>query len=202
MVGALRASRHELDDETRREQPARTVVVTTTPGFASLWLIRRLAGFTATRPDVDVRISAACARANLNRDGFDLSIRCPAEAAAGEAAEWLFGEGVLPMCSPRVLRRPLGPLKTLDRLRPHVLRHLDSRPGADKQGGPVWRRAIKLGAIKPTRRLHFSQFHKLLNAAIDCQCTALGRSPLLDEHVHDRMLVAPFKKAITAPRSD
>ena len=71
MVGALRASRHELDDETRREQPARTVVVTTTPGFASLWLIRRLAGFTATRPDVDVRISAACARANLNRDGFD-----------------------------------------------------------------------------------------------------------------------------------
>ncbi len=34
----------------------RHVSVTTTPGFASLWLIPRLARFTANHPQVDVRI--------------------------------------------------------------------------------------------------------------------------------------------------
>ena len=34
----------------------RRVSVTTTPGFASLWLIPRLAKFTASHPQVDVRV--------------------------------------------------------------------------------------------------------------------------------------------------
>lgn len=201
VVGAVLANLHEVGDEIRREQRAKTVVVTTTPGFAGLWLIPRLAGFTATRPDVDVRISAAYALVNLNRDGFDLSIRYQAEEAVGEGAELLFGEVVLPMCSPRLLRDPQRPLKTPEDLRHHVLLHLDSGPGADMQDWPMWLRAMKLDHIKPTRVLHFSQFDQLINAAIDGQGIALGRSPLLDKHLRDRKLVAPFKKAMASPRS-
>ena len=90
--------------ELKRERRAKTVVVTTTPGFAGLWLIPQLAGFTATRPDVDVRISAAYALVNLNRDGFDLGVRYQTEEGAGDGAELLFGEVVLPVCSPPLLR--------------------------------------------------------------------------------------------------
>ena len=36
--------------ELNRERRAKTVVVTTTPGFAGLWLIPRLADFTAAHP--------------------------------------------------------------------------------------------------------------------------------------------------------
>src|SRR5437764_8870780 len=59
----------------RHSERAQTVVVTTTAGFAGLWLIPRLAGFVADHPRVDVRISATNALVNLDRDGVDLAIR-------------------------------------------------------------------------------------------------------------------------------
>jgi DNA-binding transcriptional LysR family regulator len=201
VVSEVLVQLHEVGGELKREQRAKTVVVTTTPGFAGLWLIPRLADFTASRPEVDVRISAAYTLVNLNRDGFDLAIRYQAEEGAGEGAELLFGEMVMPVCSPRLLRDRSRPLKTPEDLRHHVLLHLDSGPGADMQDWPMWLRAMKLENIKPASVIHFSQFDQLINAAIDGQGIALGRSPLLDKHLRDRKLVAPFKKAMASPRS-
>ena len=61
--------------EFRHSERAKTVVVTTTPGFAGLWLIPRLAGFVAAHPGVDVRISASNELVNLERDGVDVAVR-------------------------------------------------------------------------------------------------------------------------------
>ena len=61
--------------ELRHSERAKTVVVTTTPGFAGLWLIPRLAGFIAAHPGVDVRISASNELVNLDRDGVDVAVR-------------------------------------------------------------------------------------------------------------------------------
>ena len=191
---------HQVGGELKRERRAKTVVVTTTPGFAGLWLIPRLAGFTAARPDVDVRISAAYALANLNRDGVDLAIRYQSEASGGEGDELVFGEVVLPVCSPRLRRDPARPLKSLEDLRHHVLLHLDSGPGADMEDWPIWLRAMKLEGLEPAGRLHFSQFDQLINAAIAGQGVALGRLPLLQRLLRERKLVAPFDKTMASPR--
>ena len=192
---------HAVGDQLKRERRAKTVVVTTTPGFAGLWLIPRLAAFTATRPDVDVRISADYKLVNLNRDGFDLAIRYQSQDAIADRAELLFGDVVLPVCSPKLLRDPARPLKTPEDLRHHVLMYLDSGPGADMQDWPIWLRAMKLEGLKPASVLHFSQFDQLINAAIGGQGVALGRSPLLKQMLRDRRLVAPFKKTVASPRS-
>ena len=48
----------EVTDRLRSAGATRQLTVTTTNGFASLWLIPRLRGFTMLQPDVDVRISA------------------------------------------------------------------------------------------------------------------------------------------------
>ncbi len=192
---------HAVGGELKRDRRAKTVVVTTTPGFAGLWLIPRLAGFTAARPDVDVRISAGYKVVNLNRDGFDLAIRYQSEDAIDAGAELLFGDVVLPVCSPRLLRDPGRPLKTPKDLRHHVLMYLDSGPGADMQDWPIWLRAMKLEDLRPASVLHFSQFDQLINAAISGQGVALGRSPLLKQMLKDRRLVAPFKKTVASPRS-
>ncbi|MEO6032050.1 MAG: LysR substrate-binding domain-containing protein [Burkholderiaceae bacterium] len=191
---------HQVGGELKRERRAKTVVVTSTPGFAGLWLIPRLAGFTAARPDVDVRISAAYALANLNRDGVDLAIRYQSEASRGEGDELVFGEVVLPVCSPRLRRDPARPLKRLEDLRHHVLLHLDSGPGADMQDWPIWLRAMKLEGLEPAGVLHFSQFDQLINAAIGGQGVALGRIPLLHRMLRERKLVAPFDKTMASPR--
>ncbi len=192
---------HQIGGELKRDRRAKTVVVTTTPGFAGLWLIPRLAGFTATRPEVDVRISAGYALVNLNRDGFDLAIRYQSQDAIDAGAELLFGDVVLPVCSPKLLRDPARPLKTPEDLRHHVLMYLDSGPGADMQDWPIWLRAMKLEGLKPAGVLHFSQFDQLINAAVAGQGVALGRSPLLKQLLRERKLVAPFRKAVASPRS-
>ena len=192
---------HSVSGELKRDRRARTVVVTTTPGFAGLWLIPRLSGFTASRPEVDVRISAAYKLVNLNRDGFDLAVRYQSEDAIEEGAELLFGDVVLPVCSPKLLRDPARPLKTPEDLRHHVLMYLDSGPGADMQDWPIWLRAMKLEGLKPASVLHFSQFDQLINAAVAGQGIALGRSPLLKQLLKERRLVAPFKKTVASPRS-
>ena len=200
VVGVL-TQLHQVGTRLKPERRARTVVVTTTPGFAGLWLIPRLASFTASRPEVDVRISATYNLVNLDRDGFDLAIRYQTDDAAGEGTQRLFGEVVMPVCSPRLLRDPKRPLKTPEDLRHQVLLHLDSGPSADMQDWPIWLRAMKLEGLKPASVLHFSQFDQLINAAIDGQGVALGRSPLLKRMLRERKLVMPFKKTVASPRS-
>ncbi len=192
---------HNVGGELKRDRRAKTVVVTTTPGFAGLWLIPRLAGFTAARPEVDVRISAGYKVVNLGRDGVDLAIRYQSEDAIDAGAELLFGDVVLPVCSPKLLRDKTRPLKTPEDLRHHVLMYLDSGPGADMQDWPIWLRAMKLEHLKPASVLHFSQFDQLINAAVAGQGVALGRSPLLKQMLRDRQLVAPFAKTVASPRS-
>ena len=201
VVGEVLGRLHQVGGELKRDRRAKTVVVTTTPGFAGLWLIPRLAGFTAARPEVDVRISAVYKLVNLNRDGVDLAIRYQSKEGVGDDAELLFGEVVLPVCSPRLLRDPARPLKTPEDLRHHVLLHLDSGPGADLQDWPIWLRAMKLEGLKPASVMHFSQFDQLINAAVNGQGIALGRSPLLKQLLRERKLVAPFKKTMASPRS-
>ncbi|MEP7297689.1 MAG: transcriptional regulator GcvA [Burkholderiales bacterium] len=200
-VSEVLSQLHNVGGELKRDRRAKTVVVTTTPGFAGLWLIPRLSGFTAARPDVDVRISAGYKLANLARDGFDLAIRYQSEDAIDDGAELLFGDVVLPVCSPKLLRDKARPLKNPEDLRHHVLMYLDSGPGADMQDWPIWLRAMKLDGLKPASVLHFSQFDQLINAAVAGQGIALGRSPLLQAMLRDRRLVAPFKKTVASPRS-
>ncbi|CAN5714637.1 transcriptional regulator GcvA [soil metagenome] len=192
---------HDVGGELQRGRRSKMVVVTTTPGFAGLWLIPRLAGFTASRPDVDVRISAGYSLVDLNREGVDLAIRYQSEQHAGLGVQRLFGEVELPVCSPRLLRDKTRPLKRPEDLARHVLLHLDSGPGSDMQGWPIWLRAMKHEALKPASVLHFSQFDQLISAAVDGQGVALGRMPLLARMLRERKLVAPFDKSIVSPRS-
>ena len=201
VVGEVLGRLHLIGSELKRERRAKTVVVTTTPGFAGLWLIPRLASFTAAWPEVDVRISAGYTLVNLNRDGFDLAVRYQSEDSIDAGAELLFGDVVLPMCSPKLLRDKSRPLKTPEDLRHHVLMYLDSGPGAGLEDWPLWLRAMKLDGLKPASVLHFSQFDQIINAAVAGQGIALGRTPLLKQLLAERKLVAPFKKTVASPRS-
>lgn len=192
---------HHVGGQLKRDRRAKTVVVTTTPGFAGLWLIPRLANFTATRPDVDVRISAGYNIVNLARDGFDLAIRYRSADDIDSGAECLFDDVVMPVCSPKLLRDPARPLKAPEDLRHHALIYLESGPGPDMQDWTIWLRAMKLEHLKPASVLHFSQFDQVINAAVAGQGIALGRMPLLKEMFRDKRLVAPFEKIVASPKS-
>ena len=115
----------------------RQVAITCTPGFASFWLIPRLARFTAAHPEVDVRISATL---DARRPGPQQ--RRPRRALRAQRA------GPRPACCSRrrcspcarrtLLRDPRRPLKTPADLAAHTL--LDAghrRHAADRRLGAL-----------------------------------------------------------------
>ncbi len=120
----------------RERGAGRALTVTATIGFTSLWLIPRLTDFRRKHPAIDIRIAADNRMVDLERERIEVAIRyCPAKAAP-EGAVKLFGEVVLPVCSPRLLTRTT-PLATPEDLRHHVLLHYEL-PGGET------RRSVKV----------------------------------------------------------
>lgn len=190
---------HDTGGRLRAAPRVKAVVVSTTPGFAGLWLIPRLAGFTAAHADVDVRISANYALVNLNRDGVDVAVRYIPAAAVGNDGETLFGETVMPVCSPRLLRDRSRPLKVPADLRHHCLLRGDATAGTQPlTEWELWLRAMKLDGLQPASVLHFSQYDQMIQAAVSGQGVALGRLPLVGDLIAQRRLVAPFKDALAS----
>src|SRR5438552_4927440 len=103
----------------RAQTGKKTLSVTTTNSFAALWLIPRLAGFTRTHPDVEVKITAETRVQDLERDGLDIAIRHGPASLAGPNAIRLFGQGGFPVCSPELLKKL--PLREPADLKNHCL---------------------------------------------------------------------------------
>lgn len=178
---------------------ARTVTVTTTLSFASLWLVPRLTGFTRAHPEVDVRIAANNEIVALETAGIDVAVRYASTELAPGGTK-LFGEDVIPLCSPTLVGDRARPLARPEDLRHHVLLHL-----AESQASPwlvwgQWLEAAGVADLRPAGALHFSHYDQLIQAASQGQGVALGRMPLLHDLVRSGELVAPFERAIVSPR--
>ncbi len=194
VLAQLRGVVRELRAPLRRE----VLALTTTPGLASFWLIPRLPAFTRAHPGIDVRLDAAFEMRNLAQEGFDVAIRyARAEKVAGQA---LFGEKVVPVCSPKLLRHV--PLAAPKDLAAHTL--LQMEPSVSGGGMPVewepWLQAMGLAGLEPAARLSMSGYNEVVAAAVAGQGVALGRRPLVDELLREGRLVAPLPKTMATPR--
>lgn len=193
----------KLHDSARRLRgttTTNTVVVATTPGFASLWLIPHLAGFTRNHPHLDVRISATNELIDdLERAHVDLAVRYVPEGSTA-SGRLLFGETVFPVCSPELAANRDNPLVTPDDLHHHVLLYLE-HPRAAWLDWELWFHALGLRDFEPAGKLHFTHYDQLIQAALDGHGVALGRHPLLRRLLRERKLVAPFKKKVASSRA-
>ena len=196
------ATMRAVTDRLRAARSRRTLAVTTTQSFASLWLIPRLAGFTGRHPELDVRISADSRVLDLERDGIDLAIRHGPAKMAGSGAVRLFGERMFPVCSPKLLRDKNRPLKEPVDLRHHVLLHYDDPDGRHPWlHWKTWLEIERLADLRPAGSLVFSGYEQIIPAAIAGHGVALGRSPLVREAMASGELVAPFKRSSDPARA-
>ena len=183
-----------LSDSTgkiRERGNNRILTVSATIGFASLWLIPRLAEFRAMHPNVDIRIDANNKMLDLKQENIEVAIRyCPSEMAP-EGAIKLFGEEVLPVCSPKLLTRS-APLVTVDDLRHHVLLHFEYPDGSSAPWltWTVWLEVMQAANFKPKGALRFNQYDQVIQAALAGQGIALGRIALIAPLLADERLVA------------
>lgn len=188
MLDQLRSTVAHIRQRERRE----VLALTTTPGLASLWLIPRLPRFAKAHPGIELRIDADLKPRDLDRDGFDLAIRYLALADAAAAGPPLFGESLLPVCSP-ALRRQGPPLVAAADLARHTLIDLAPSPAS---GMPTewqtWLQASGQGDLEPASLISFNSYSEAIGAALAGHGVALGRRPLVDALLRSRKLVAPF----------
>jgi DNA-binding transcriptional LysR family regulator len=175
-----------------RAPAAREVLaITTTPSFASLWLIPRLRAFTQAHAGVDVRLDASYDMRDLPNEGFDLAVRYQ-RVSAGEG-EPLFSETLLPVCAPSLLNAKTPPLQRPADLHAHTLLQIEIAPAS---GMPLewesWLSAYGLPELQPRSVVTFSSYNEVIAAALEGQGVALGRRPLIDGLLRQKKLVTLF----------
>lgn len=189
------------DSVTRiRGAGSRRLTLSTTIGFASLWLIPRLHDFRARHADIDLRIDANNRLIDLTRDEVDVAIRYCTPELAPAGARRLFGERVIVVCSPRLVRTH-GLREPAD-LGRHVLLHYDRADGVMPWSTwPVWLEALGLAGLRPAASLTFSSFDHMIQAALDAQGVALAPTPLVRSLVAQGKLVAPLAATTNSARA-
>src|SRR5882672_6983027 len=184
----------------RAQSGRKTLSVTTTNSFAALWLIPRLAGFTRTHPDVEVKITAETRVQDLERDGLDIAIRHGPPSLAGANAIRLFGERVFPVCSPKLIRKL--PLNEPADLKNHcLLQYSDPEGRHPWLNWKAWLEVAGIADLRPASTLSFSGYEQIIPAAVAGHGVALGRSPLLKDLLAAKELVAPFKSSADPARA-
>jgi len=198
-VGELLERLQEVTDRLRADATARHLTVTTTGGFASLWLIPRLRTFTALHPDVDVRISASYKTVNLERSLVDVAVRYCKEEEAPEGAIRLFGEELFPICSPALQTEAPQPLRTFKDLEHHSLLHMDE--ARDHLDWDTWLTAQGYPGLKPAASIRFDSYEQMIQAALSGQGVAMGIGRLVSGLMESGRLVAPFCKSVIGSRA-
>src|SRR5258705_12460038 len=94
----------------------RILTVSMVPGFATYWLLPRLAQFIERHPDIEVNIRPTMALADFTRDEVDMAVRFRPGAWARLTSIKLYDEEVVPACNPpfrpgRLPPAPGDPLK-------------------------------------------------------------------------------------------
>lgn len=191
----------ETTDRIRADRRIKHLTVTTTAGFATLWLIPRLKRFTALHPDVDVRISANYNMVSLERGDADVAVRYSKQGGFPPDAERLFGEEVTPVCSPALVdpQRTQRPVRTLRDLEAHTLLHMDGGQGI--LDWDTWLVAEGLADLKPAAALRFDNYDQIIQAALGGHGIALGIQRLVQHLLDEGSLVVPFNRSMVSQRA-
>jgi LysR family glycine cleavage system transcriptional activator len=182
----------------RRARRRRRVSVTTFASFGSLWLLPRIEAFQREHPDIDIRVSAHDAIADLEQDSeLDLALRYCNAAQAPAGGTHLFGETLTPVVSrsfwERVKAGESQRLATLDDLAEHtLLEEDDDRASSEFLSWRHWLACHDLAALEPKRWLALTYTYQQVQAALAGHGVALARVPLVIEALQRGELVEPF----------
>lgn len=179
-----------------------TVTLATTQAFASFWLIPRLADFRRRHPGIDIRISADTRLVDLERGRFDAAVRYLQDRNAPATALRLFGDTVLPVVSPALLKKSGKPLAKPADLAHHVLlAYEDEDQRRPWLSWPVWLEMAGVPDLRPAGSIAFNQYEPTIRAALDGQGVALAMLALVADLLKQGKLVAPLPQRFANPRS-
>lgn len=182
-----------------RPAAPRVLRVSAPTTFAMRWLIPRLDGFHAARPEAEVVVSTVTTLHDALQGGFDIAVR-RGVAPGGSGRPWgpyravpFLDEADTVVASPALLAR--RPLRTPEDLAGHRLLATETRHGDWND----WLAAAGLSRRTGRRRV-FDHFFVTLQAVADGLGIGVGPLPVLAAEVAAGRLVAPFPD-IFVPRT-
>ena len=167
----------------------RPIALSCAPTLASRWLLPRLATFRTRWPNANVTVDTSHRQVGFPVDGFDFAIRLSRAPVAGTAWTRLFGERLVPVCSPAYLDNLRDAHGNVD-LRHATLIHVNS-------ASEDWQAWIDGVAIDGTAfegfelndGLRVDTIQLAFEAASMGLGVALGRRPLVDRDLATGALV-------------
>lgn len=187
LANAFALTRSAVADARRSDQ---VVTLSMLPSVAARWFAPRLGDFMKAHPDIDLRITASRHLVDFSLEGVDAAIRYSPEPSHDLAAVKLGTETITPVCSATYaedhsLHAPA------DMYRATLL------CGDIPEDWPTWFEAAKCPHPPPTGP-RLGDDGAILQAAVDGQGVALGRSLLVADDIATGRLVAPFAVSLDA----
>lgn len=171
------------------------LTVSMPPSFAAKWLIPRLERFRVAQPEVDLRLDTTDRLVDLPREGVALAIRYGTGRYPGLTSVPLLSEAVFPVCSPLLLTR-VRKVRRADDLRHFKLIHDTTLEAhASFPTWATWLKSAGARGVDPRRGLRIGSSIMALQAAIDGQGIALGRSVIAANDLAEGRLVRPLAAA-------
>ncbi len=193
-IGYALADLHNGVEDARVRPASNVVTLSMLPSVAAKWLAPRLERFTQTHPGVDLRISATRHLVDFSADGIDAAIRYGKGNWPDVTAIQLGTETIQPVCSPEYARR-------IDLETPADLLKSTLIYGDIAEDWGKWFAAAGLSGATLPRGPKLGDDTAILQAALDGQGVALGRSLLAAEDLASGRLIAPFQTRLEASYS-
>jgi len=166
------------------------VTLSMLPSFAARWFAPRLGRFLKAHPDIDLRITASRHLVDFATEGIDAAIRYSPAPTPTLAARELGKETVTPVCAPSYA-------KAMNLGKPEDLYGATLLHGDIPEDWSAWFILAGCHADAPSGP-RLGDDSAILQAAVDGQGVALGRSRLVADDLKTGRLVAPFDAVLPA----
>lgn len=190
-LASVRAAIGELAESTNRLRTNRDDSLLTVKSLASYaikCLTPMLPELTAQLPKLRLQILAATRFNEFEEKNYDVAIRYGHGQWPGYKNEWLFGETIFPVVSPKLVGQPALPLSALDALPIIRTKFLFTQP----DDWPAWLEAAGIPDMRFQHEVTFDQPIASLEAAADGVGVALGRSAHVERDIAMGRLIAPW----------
>jgi len=183
----------------RLSRGATQLKVSVDPQVATKWLMGRVDQFRKLYPTIELRFDVAYEVRDFELDDIDIAIRFGAGKYPGLAADRLFENVIVPVCSPRLLNSD-RPLREPRDLLQHTLVHIEwSRPGVTWPTWQTWMAAAGIADFDDSRIIVFERSSDAIQAALSGDAVALADFAMIANDLSEGRLVRPFELSIKVP---
>ena len=172
-----------------------TISVTTTPSFATKWLMPRLGRWRMAHEALSIHLLPTLRFLDLTKGEADVGVRCGIPPWTGLKSDPIVPIHMSPVCSPSLLsgrarlKRPRDVLK-------FALLHADISGHALGEEWTSWLTAAGVSDVPKLAGLSFHDPNLALQAAIDGLGIAMGYLELAEQDISMGRLVYPFELTV------